>query len=220
MSQQVAINPANGAVLQSYPIHSEAQVETLVARAHDCFGAWRKTSFDERKAALLRVADIILKNKHGYAALMAKEMGKPLKEGLAELEKCASAAKYFAENAASMLADQQVVTEYRKSFVTFQPIGIILGIMPWNFPFWQVLRYAYPALMAGNVCLLKHASNVPGCALAIESIFREASLPEGAFASLIIPASRVEPLIADARIRAVTLTGSTPAPDCRKLRFM
>lgn len=183
----------------------------MLSRAQACFVRWRTASFAERKAALIRVSEVISKNKHDYARLIAMEMGKPLKEGLAEIEKCASAATFFAENSEKFLADQMVATEYSKSYVTFQPIGIILGVMPWNFPFWQVLRFAYPALMGGNVCVLKHASNTPGCALAIESIFREAGLPEGAFTTLLIPASRVETLIADKRIAAVTLTGSTPA---------
>lgn len=211
MSQQVSVNPASGEVIQSYPVHSEAQVQSMLEAAQRTFLSWRKTSFEQRKQFLLRVSEVILKNKQGYAMLIAQEMGKPLKESIAEVEKCANAAKYFAENGEAFLADQPVATEYTKSFVTFQPIGIILGIMPWNFPFWQVLRFAYPALMGGNVCLLKHASNTPGCALAIEHIFREAGLPEGCFQSLLIPSSRVEALIADKRIAAVTLTGSTPA---------
>ncbi|MDX2074023.1 MAG: NAD-dependent succinate-semialdehyde dehydrogenase [Alphaproteobacteria bacterium] len=211
MSTQDAINPVTGAVIKSYPIHSDAEVQAMLARAHSCFSDWRCTPFSERKAALLRVSEVIAKNKNDYAKLIALEMGKPLKEGLAEVEKCASAARYFAENGEAMLSDQMVATEYTKSYVTFQPVGIILGIMPWNFPFWQVLRFAYPALMGGNVALLKHASNTPGCALAIEAIFREAGLPEGAFQSLLIPSSRVEAMIADKRVAAVTLTGSTPA---------
>lgn len=211
MSQQISVNPATGETIQSYPVHSEAEVEAKIARAHACFMEWRKTTFEDRSAALLRVSEVILKNKNDYATLIAKEMGKPFKEGIAEVEKCASAARYFAENGEKFLSDQPVKTEYKKSYVTFQPIGIILGVMPWNFPFWQVLRYAFPALMGGNVGLLKHASNTPGCAMAIEGIFREAGLPEGAFTSLIIPSSRVEAIIADRRIAAVTLTGSTPA---------
>jgi len=211
MSEQVAINPATGKKIRSYPVHNEAQVEAIIARAHACFQTWRRTSFAERREALLKVSQVILDNKDEYAKLIALEMGKPYKEGIAEVEKCANAAKYFAENGEKFLADQLVATEYRKSYVTFQPIGIILGVMPWNFPFWQVLRYAYPALMGGNVGLLKHASNTPGCAMAIEDIFRKAGLPDGAFTSLIIPSSRVEAIIADKRIAAVTLTGSTPA---------
>jgi len=211
MSHQISVNPATGEEIHSYPVHTEAEVQAMLAKAQGCFAVWRRTSFAERKAALLRVSEVILKNKEAHARLMAEEMGKPLKEGLAEVEKCASAAKFFAENGERFLADQMVATEYQKSYITFQPIGIILGVMPWNFPFWQVLRFAYPALMGGNVCLLKHASNTPGCALAIEAIFREAGLPEGAFQSLLIPSGRVEALIADKRVAAVTITGSTPA---------
>lgn len=208
---QTSINPATGAVINTYPIHSESEVEQLVARAHACFGSWKRTTMDEREARMRKVAEIIIARKNEFAEIITLEMGKPFKQSIAEVEKCAQAAKYFAQNARAFLSDQHVKTEYQKSYVTFQPIGIILGIMPWNFPFWQVLRYAYPALMAGNVCMLKHASNTPGCALAIESIFKEASFPEGAFASLLMPSSRMEKLIADPRIRAVTLTGSTPA---------
>lgn len=211
MSIQISINPATGDVLKEYPVHTPQEVETAIARAHECFLNWRKVPVVERAQAMSRVAEVILKNKERYAMLITHEMGKPFKESLAEVEKCASAANYFAQNGVAFLADQPVKTEYRKSYVTFQPIGIVLGVMPWNFPFWQVLRYAFPTLTAGNACLLKHASNTPGCALAMESIFREAGLPDYAFQALLIPGSRVESVIADPRIRAVTLTGSTPA---------
>lgn len=207
---QTSINPATGEVLKEYPVHSPAEADAIVAQAHSCFLSWRRTSFEERAKYLHKVSDVILKHKDDYAVLIAKEMGKTIKEGIAELDKCASTAKFFADNAHIFLADQQVKTEYQKSYVTFQPLGVILGVMPWNFPFWQVLRFVIPSLMAGNTCLLKHASNVPGCAMAIESIIREAGLPEGAFRSLLIPGSRVDAVIADPRIAAVTLTGSTP----------
>lgn len=211
MTSVQSINPANGEVLATYETHTPEQVAHKLDAAQACYLSWRRTSFAERKALLLRVVDVIAANKNDYAKLITQEMGKPLKESLAEVEKCATAAKYFAENGESFLADRIVKTEYTKSFVSFQPIGIVLGVMPWNFPFWQVLRFAYPALMAGNVCLLKHASNSFGCALAIEDIFRKAGLPEGGFQSLLIPGKMVEPVIADSRVRAVTLTGSTPA---------
>jgi succinate-semialdehyde dehydrogenase/glutarate-semialdehyde dehydrogenase len=211
MSYQTSINPATGDIIQRYPEHDDAAVAQAIGRAQAAFLQWKKTSMQERSQSLLKVADVILKNKRDYACTIAMEMGKPLQEGIAEVEKCALAARYFAENAPHFLADQHVQTEYRKSYVTFQPLGIILGVMPWNFPFWQVLRYAFPSLMAGNVCLLKHASNTPGCALAIESIFREAGLPSDVFQSLLIPGSRVASVIAHPLIRAVTLTGSTPA---------
>jgi succinate-semialdehyde dehydrogenase/glutarate-semialdehyde dehydrogenase len=211
MNTQQSINPATGELFQEYPVHDAQAVENAITRAHACFGTWRRVPVTERAQALAAVAQIILKNKESYARTITLEMGKPFKEAIAEVEKCASAAKYFAENSVAFLADQHVKTEYRKSYVTFQPLGIVLGVMPWNFPFWQALRFILPSLAAGNACLLKHASNVPGCALAIESIFKEAGLPDGVFQSLLIPGSRVESVIADARIRAVTLTGSTPA---------
>lgn len=211
MTKQSSINPATGELLKEYPVHSAQEVEAAIARAHEFFMQWRTVPVETRAASLMKVAEVILKNKERYATIITQEMGKPFKESIAEVEKCASAAKYFGENAVTFLADQHVKTEYRKSYVTFQPIGIVLGVMPWNFPFWQVLRYAFPTLAAGNACLLKHASNTPGCALAIESIFKEAGLPDYAFQSLLIPGSRVESVIADPRIRAVTLTGSTPA---------
>lgn len=211
MTVQQAVNPATGQAISSNPLHSETEVGDAIGRAHECFKSWRSVSVFERAAAIDKVASVILKNKDVYARLITLEMGKPLKESLAEVEKCASAAAYYAENSAAFLADRPVHTQYRKSYVTYQPLGIVLGVMPWNFPFWQALRFILPSLAAGNVCLLKHASNVPGCALAIESIFREAGLPDGVFQSLLIPGSRVEQVIADPRVRAVTLTGSTPA---------
>ncbi len=211
MTSHISINPATGETIATYPSHTAEQVQEKLAIAQNCYNVWRKTSFVERSALLMRVVDVINENKLEYATLITQEMGKPIKESLAEVEKCASAAKYFAENGPTLLADQIVKTEYQKSFVTFQPIGIILGVMPWNFPFWQVLRFAYPALMGGNVAVLKHASNSSGCALAIEDIFRKAGLPEGGFQSLLIPGKRVEEVIKDPRVRAVTLTGSTPA---------
>jgi succinate-semialdehyde dehydrogenase/glutarate-semialdehyde dehydrogenase len=211
MTHQIAINPAIGEEIARYAIHNDEEVDAIVASTHQAFLAWRRVPVAERAAALLRVSDVILKNKDRYATIITEEMGKPFKESIAEVEKCASAARYYAEHGTEFLQDKIVPTEYRKSYVTYQPIGIVLGVMPWNFPFWQVLRYAFPTLVAGNGALLKHASNTPGCALAIESIFKGAGLPDHLFRSLLIPGSRVERVIADPRIRAVTLTGSTPA---------
>lgn len=211
MAMQTSVNPATGETLSSYPVHDEAQVRQAIEAAQAQFLKWRVVPVAQRAAFMEAISDVILRNKERYARIITLEMGKPFKESLAEVEKCASAARYYAANGEAMLADQPVKTEYRKSYVTFQPLGIVLGVMPWNFPFWQVLRYAFPSLVAGNVCLLKHASNVPGCALAIASIFEEAGLPKHVFQSLLIPGSRVESVIADPRVRAVTLTGSTPA---------
>jgi len=211
MSHQIAINPATGKEIARHHVHSDAEVDSIIAHTHQAFLAWRKVPVAERAQAVARCAEVILKHKERYAAIIAAEMGKPFKESIAEVEKCASAARYYAQHGAEFLQDKPVSTEYRKSYVTYQPIGIVLGVMPWNFPFWQVLRYAFPTLVAGNGALLKHASNTPGSSLAIESIFKEAGLPDHLFRSLLIPGSRVERVIADPRIRAVTLTGSTPA---------
>ncbi|MDE3017013.1 MAG: NAD-dependent succinate-semialdehyde dehydrogenase [Pseudomonadota bacterium] len=208
---QTSVNPATGEKIRDYPLHSAADVQAAIARAHECFLHWKTVSTDERARLLLRVAEILLTRKDGYARLIAREMGKPLKEAIAEVEKCAGCARYFAENGALFLADSAIATEYRKSYVAFLPLGIIFGIMPWNFPFWQVFRFALPSLMAGNIGLLKHSSNTPGCALAIESIFREAGLPEGAFQALLLPSDRIEEAIGHPRVAAITLTGSTPA---------
>lgn len=211
MSMQTSINPATGEVIKHYPQHSSEQVQRMIAQAHAAYLEWRNVPIAERARYLTKVSDVLLAKKDDYARLIALEMGKPLAQGIAEVEKCASTARYFAENGPTFLADRAVSTEYRKSYVAFRPIGIILGVMPWNFPLWQVFRFALPSLMAGNVGLLKHASNTPGCALAIASVFKDAGLPEHAFQSLLIPGSRVEEVIADPRVAAVTLTGSTPA---------
>jgi len=208
---QTSINPATGAVIRQYPDHTPEQVQAAIDRAHQCFLSWRNVPIVQRAQFMLRVAEVLLANKEKYGRIIALEMGKPLKEAVTEVEKCASCAKYFAENGPAFLADQNIATEYRKSYVSFQPIGIVFGVMPWNFPFWQVLRFAFPSLMAGNVGMLKHASNTPGCALAIEEVFAEAGLPDYAFQSLLIPGSRVEEVISNPKISAVTLTGSTPA---------
>ena len=208
---QTSINPATGEVIQTYPDHTPEQVQQIIAQSHECFLKWRRVSIPERSAALKKVHAVIMANKAKYGRIISEEMGKTLKEAVTEVEKCASAANYFAEHGPKILADEHIVTEYSKSYVSFQPLGIIFGVMPWNFPFWQVLRFALPSLMAGNVGILKHASNTPACALAIESIFKEAGLPENAFRSLLIPGSRVEEVISNPNIVAVTLTGSTPA---------
>ncbi len=211
MTTQTGINPATGTPLTSYAVHSAAEVEKIVRDVDTCFQQWKNVPVAVRVTYLHKVSDVLLKHKESYARLIAEEMGKPIAQSIAEVEKCALGARYFADNAEAFLADQHVVTEYRKSYVSFRPLGIVLGVMPWNFPFWQVFRFALPALAAGNAGILKHASNTPGCAAAIEAVFREAGLPENAFRSLFIPGSRVEEVIANPLIKAVTLTGSTPA---------
>ena len=208
---QRSVDPATGEVVAEYDEHDEQEVDRAVAAAADCFRTWRDRPFDERAAPLLDAAERLESEAGRWAELMATEMGKPLDQGRSEAEKCAWVCRYYAEHGADFLAPEPVETDASRSFVAFRPLGPILAVMPWNFPFWQVLRAAAPALMAGNTMLLKHASNVPGCARAIERIFRDAGLPSGAFTSLLVGSERVERLIADPAVRGVTLTGSTPA---------
>jgi succinate-semialdehyde dehydrogenase / glutarate-semialdehyde dehydrogenase len=206
-----SINPATGEKLETYAEMSRAQVDDIVAKAHQAFLGWRQTSFDERARYLVAAAQILRNKAETWARLMAHEMGKPLRDGIAEAQKCAACCEFFAGNAAQMLAREPVKTEGRTSFVTFNPLGVVLAVMPWNFPFWQLFRFAAPALMAGNAAVLKHASNVPGCALAIEQILRDAGLPENLLRTLLIGNAQVEPVIEHPLVRAVTLTGSGPA---------
>ena len=206
-----SINPTTGERWRVYPETSEAELREAPLAAHQAFLLWRARTFAERAAVLRNVATLLRKRRDEFARLMALEMGKPIAQGRAEADKCAACCDFYAENAAAMLAPERIVTEATRSYVLFQPLGVILAVMPWNFPFWQVLRAAVPALMAGNTMLLKHASNIPGCALAIAELFREAGLPSGAFRTLLIGSGRVAGLVADPLIRAITLTGSTPA---------
>lgn len=203
-----SINPATGSVIREYTDHSGAEVEKIILNVHSAWEGWRETSFETRSELMRKAAEILRSNKEHYATMMTMEMGKLIPESLAEIEKCALVCDYYAVNAAKMLADEVIASDASRSFVAFQPIGVILAVMPWNFPFWQVIRFAAPALMAGNAAVLKHASNVPGCALAIEEIFREAGFPADLFRTLLIPSSAVEPVITDPLIAAVTLTGS------------
>lgn len=208
---QTSINPTTGEIIRNYEEHTPEQVQKIIDNAHRTFLEWSRTSITERRALITKAVNILLARKEEFGRIISLEMGKPLKEAIAEVEKCALGGKYYAENSETFLADKHVQTEYHRSYVTFQPLGVVLAVMPWNFPFWQVMRFAFPALMAGNVGLLKHASNTPGCALAIESVFREAGLPEHAFQTLLIPGKRVEEVIKNPKVVAVTLTGSTPA---------
>ena len=205
------INPATGETLRTFPALTAAEIESRLATAESTFQRYRTTSLTERAAWLSRAADILEAESDRFGRLMVTEMGKPLTAAVAEAVKCAKACRYYVENGERLLADREVSTEARSSLVRYQPLGPILAVMPWNFPFWQVFRFAAPALMAGNVGLLKHASNVPQCALAIEEIFRRAGFPDGAFQTLLIEADQVGALLADRRIRAATLTGSTGA---------
>ncbi len=206
-----AINPATGETIQRYEEMSAEEVAEAIEQTHEAWTQWRHTSFEARAPLMRRAAAILRERKDEYARLMAEEMGKPLAQGVAEAEKCAWVCDYYADNAERFLQPQPIETDASTSYVTYQPIGVVLAVMPWNFPFWQVFRFAAPGLMAGNAGLLKHASNVPGCALAIEAVFRDAGFPEQLFRTLLIPSSKVDAVIENPRVAAVTLTGSTPA---------
>ncbi|MEH2211589.1 NAD-dependent succinate-semialdehyde dehydrogenase [Nostoc sp.] len=205
------INPATGETLKTFEALNDTEIVAKLDLANRTFEQYRQTSFSQRSQWLQKAADILEQDKAEFAKLMTLEMGKPFKAAIAEVEKCAAVCRYYAEHAPDFLADVSVKTDASQSFVRYQPMGAILAVMPWNFPFWQVFRFAAPALMAGNVGLLKHASNVPQCALAIEDIIRRAGFPEGAFQTLLIGAAKVADLMADDRVKAATLTGSEPA---------
>ena len=206
-----SVNPATGEILRSFETDSPDVVSTKLQKAVTAFAEYRETSFSQRSEKMQRAAWILEDEKEKFGRLMTQEMGKPIRAAAEEAAKCALACRYYAENAVNFLADEVVATNAAKSFIRYQPLGPVLAIMPWNFPFWQVFRFAAPALMAGNVGLLKHASNVPQCALAIEDVFRRAGFAEGVFQTLLIGSKEVEAIIDDSRIRAVTLTGSEEA---------
>src|SRR5437762_7623132 len=206
-----SINPATGETLNHFDELSARQIEESLTRAANAFRDSRRTSLADRSSMMVRVAEILGNEKTDFARLMTTEMGKPFNAAVQEAEKCAWVCRYYAESAERHLADEIVETNATKSFIRYQPLGVVLAVMPWNFPFWQVFRFAAPALMAGNVGLLKHASNVPQCALAIEDIFRRAGFLEGAFQTLLIGANAVQAVLEDSRVVAATLTGSEPA---------
>jgi len=205
------VNPATGEPGKSYPQHSIEEAHDAAAAAHRAFLDWRRTSFDERARIVRKASEILLSRKDEFARLMTEEMGKTFDDGRAEVEKCAANCDWFADHAHEYLADEPVDIGGPEAFVTYNPLGVILAIMPWNFPFWQVFRFIAPALMAGNGALLKHASNVPGSALAIEEVLHQAGVPRELFRTLLLPSSDVEALIKDKHVAAVTLTGSVAA---------
>ncbi len=206
-----AINPYTGDLIKSYPKLSTGDALNAIDNAQQQFLNWRHSDFTQRTKLMQQAAQILRERSEQYAHLMAQEMGKPLEQGRSEIEKCAWVCEYYAEQAANFLASETIETDTHKSLIAYQPLGVVLAVMPWNFPFWQCLRFAAPALMAGNAALLKHASNVPGCALAIEAVFVDAGFPPGLFKTLLIDSSQVEAMIEHKAIRAVTLTGSEPA---------
>ncbi len=206
-----SINPTTTEILETYQEHTPSEVNEIIEKVHTEWLTWKDTTFAYRAGLFIKAAEILRSRKEALARLITTEMGKILRESMAEIEKCANACDYYAKEAEHLLEDDILPSDASRSLVTYQPLGVILAIMPWNFPFWQVFRFAAPTLMAGNAAVLKHASNVPGCALAIESIFREASFPGNVFRTLMITSDKVEPIIAHPRIMAVTLTGSESA---------
>jgi succinate-semialdehyde dehydrogenase/glutarate-semialdehyde dehydrogenase len=206
-----SINPHTGRKMRRFPAFGWLKTEKILAHAHKAFPTWAATTFAHRAGVLRRAAALLRERQDELARLMALEMGKPVTDGRAEAQKCATCCDFYAERAEGFLADELIETDAARSFISYQPLGVVLAVMPWNFPLWQVVRFAAPALMAGNVGLLKHASNVPQCALALEKIFHDAGLPPACFRTLLIENELIEKLIADDRLAAITLTGSEGA---------
>lgn len=211
MSALVSINPATDELIREYPPHTPAEAADIAEAAHRAFLGWRRAGFPERADRMLALAQRLRARREDCAALMTAEMGKPIAAARGEIDKCAWVCEFYAAHAQQMLAAEPVATEAGRSFITFNPLGVVLAVMPWNFPFWQVFRFAAPALMAGNAGLLKHASNVTGCALIIEELMSEAGMPESLFRTLVIGSPQVDAMIAHSRVVAVTLTGSEGA---------
>ncbi|GGD94107.1 NAD-dependent succinate-semialdehyde dehydrogenase [Planktosalinus lacus] len=206
-----SINPYNGKALKSYTTHSEKDVVDALEKAEERFQKWKNVSFEKRKHLMLKAAEELKKNKKEYAETMTLEMGKPIKQAIAEVEKCAWVCEYYAEHAEIHLASEKINTDADKSYINYEPLGVILAIMPWNYPFWQVFRFAAPALMAGNIAVLKHASNVFGSAMMIQKVFERAGFPKHCFTTLLVGSDAVKSIIEHPVVKAVTLTGSGPA---------
>src|SRR3990167_8472642 len=209
--QVASVNPATGETIETFTPHTNAAIDSVLARAESRFASWRLTSFAQRADLMRKAAGVLEVRRDTYARDMVLEMGKPLAQAEAEIDKCALVCRHYADHAEAYLRDKVIRTEAKSAYVRHLPMGPVLAVMPWNFPFWQVFRFAAPTLMAGNVGLLKHASNVWRCALNIEEVFREAGFPEGCFQTLLIGSGAVRGVIADRRVRAATLTGSGPA---------
>jgi succinate-semialdehyde dehydrogenase/glutarate-semialdehyde dehydrogenase len=206
-----SINPATGEKLKDFSVFDDSEIEKRLSRAENAFRKYRRTTFTKRSQLLHAVTELLFQEKKEFAEIITLEMGKLFRDSIAEIEKCARGCRFYAENGERFLEDEVAQTDAAKSYVQYQPLGPVLAIMPWNFPFWQVFRFAGPALLAGNVGLLKHASNVPQCALAIEQIFCRAGFHDGVFQTLLIEPDQVEKVIVDPRVKAVTLTGSEKA---------
>ena len=205
------VNPTTGKVIEEYELMDDVELDSIINKAAVAQNDWKELSFDQRAEYLNRIADILRDRKEGLGELMATEMGKPLAQGVSEAEKCAWVCEYYAENAASFLENETIETDASISYVTYNPLGTVLAIMPWNFPFWQLFRFAAPALMAGNAALLKHAPNVTGCALEIEHIIHKAGIPKSVFRTVLADIEQTQAMITHSEIDAVTLTGSTRA---------
>ncbi|MGR7811872.1 NAD-dependent succinate-semialdehyde dehydrogenase [Lacinutrix undariae] len=206
-----SINPFTGKTLETYNLFTDNAVNTALDKAQEAFLEWKLLDIEDRTELLEEITALLEKNKQQYSELMSNEMGKPISQSIAEIEKCMTLCEFYDTNADDLLADEVIETEAYESFISYDPLGIILGIMPWNYPFWQVLRFAIPTLMAGNTVLLKHAANVSGCALIIEDLFKAAGFPEGCFQTLLVNHTQIETVIEDPRVKAVSLTGSEKA---------
>ncbi|HTN19591.1 MAG TPA: NAD-dependent succinate-semialdehyde dehydrogenase [Pelobium sp.] len=206
-----SINPANGNIINTYNELSSEEVIQKINDTHEAWKKWRKVSFEEKSKSMIKLADLLKSKKQELAKTITSEMGKTLKESIAEVEKCATVCEYYAQNTTVFLKDELVKTDAKKSYISYQPLGVILAVMPWNFPFWQVFRFLAPNLMAGNCGVLKHASNVSGCALLIEELVLDAGFPENVFITLLVSGKNVNPIIENPHVKAVTLTGSTNA---------
>lgn len=206
-----SVNPFTGKVIKTYKCHSDDEVSSIIDQVDQAWNGWKKTSFEKRSELLYRLADLLILKKEELGSLITLEMGKVLHEANGEIEKCAWVCKYYAQNSEKFLSNEAIKTESSESYISYRPLGTVLAVMPWNFPFWQVFRFLAPALMAGNSGILKHASNVPGCALAIEGLVAQAGFPENIFRTILIPGSSVKHVIENPKVKAVTLTGSGPA---------
>ncbi|GBD87223.1 succinate-semialdehyde dehydrogenase [NADP(+)] 1 [bacterium BMS3Abin03] len=206
-----SINPFTEELIKEYSEMSSEEIGKILSGADDAFRQWQTVDFAERAALMKEASAVLRRRKDEFAKLMTEEMGKPIAQSVAEVKKCAWVCDYYAENAEKFLADELIETDAAKSFVSYRPLGIVLAIMPWNFPFWQVFRFAAPGLMAGNAGVLKHSSNVSGCALAIEDVFREAGFPVNLFSTILLPSAKMREVIENPLVKAVTLTGSVPA---------
>lgn len=211
MKQITTKNPATGQELETYALYDDEQIVNCIEEGHQSFQKWRKTSIVERAKLMNKAAEVLESHKQEYAKWMALEMGKPVKDALAEVEKCAWVCRYYASEAAGFLSDEHVETAAQKSYISYQPLGLLLAVMPWNYPFWQVFRFAAPSLMAGNTAILKHASNVPKCALLIEDVFLKAGFPKAVFQTLLAESAQVELMLSHPHVKAVSLTGSEKA---------